>query len=441
MEPIEGLTMEMVRYIQGGYLIICAFYSVYVYRILVARNQQPQITAERHVTLSKNRPVLDQSIDRTLSHSPIKKVQLTPTEQSTEEINGLESENSRVRFTGLVGDYYKIWIVNTALTIITLGVYSAWATVRSRKYFYGHTLIGKDRFEYLGDPKQILKVRVLIMLLMLALGAYFLPEIFRTSDSEDHLFSLPFILLVVLFLGILGWPLLFILNIRTKARTTRFRNIRFDYNGTYLQALWVKSALPLIGLLSFQLALPAVIWKQNQFFYGKLLYGDKEWKTTFTIREFYFVCFVSFLITIVPSAVIFLAFALLDILLEALRKEEVTGYIRFGWALSFSILVSVYIPMIRSVILKGVEIEGIAKFTSKMKITQALWVIITNVIALFFSVGFAYPWTAIRYRRFLAESTEVFYLPGSSGVIDDLSKQPSYFAEGWDESGSDGFEV
>jgi len=35
-----------------------------------------------------------------------------------------------VEFTAGAGEYFRIWIVNLALTIVTLGVYSAWAKVR-----------------------------------------------------------------------------------------------------------------------------------------------------------------------------------------------------------------------------------------------------------------------------------------------------------------------
>ncbi len=33
-------------------------------------------------------------------------------------------------FTGTAGDYFRIWIANIALTLLTLGIYSAWAKVR-----------------------------------------------------------------------------------------------------------------------------------------------------------------------------------------------------------------------------------------------------------------------------------------------------------------------
>src|SRR5215468_7546165 len=53
-----------------------------------------------------------------------------------------------VEFTAVTGEYFRIWIVNLALTLVTLGIYSAWAKVRKRRYLYGHTRIAGEGFEY-----------------------------------------------------------------------------------------------------------------------------------------------------------------------------------------------------------------------------------------------------------------------------------------------------
>jgi uncharacterized membrane protein YjgN (DUF898 family) len=59
-----------------------------------------------------------------------------------------------LRFTGQAGEYFRIWIVNVCLSIVTLGIYSAWAKVRRKRYFYGNTLLKDAAFEYLADRKQ-----------------------------------------------------------------------------------------------------------------------------------------------------------------------------------------------------------------------------------------------------------------------------------------------
>lgn len=51
-------------------------------------------------------------------------------------------------FTGNGAEYFRIWIVNLVLTILTLGIYSAWAKVRHNRYFYGNTRMGVAAFEY-----------------------------------------------------------------------------------------------------------------------------------------------------------------------------------------------------------------------------------------------------------------------------------------------------
>ena len=38
-------------------------------------------------------------------------------------------------FTGEGYEFFRIWIVNICLTIITLGIYSALAKVRTNRYF------------------------------------------------------------------------------------------------------------------------------------------------------------------------------------------------------------------------------------------------------------------------------------------------------------------
>lgn len=38
-----------------------------------------------------------------------------------------------LEFRGTIAEYFKIWIVNIALSLLTLGIYSAWATVRTHK--------------------------------------------------------------------------------------------------------------------------------------------------------------------------------------------------------------------------------------------------------------------------------------------------------------------
>jgi uncharacterized membrane protein YjgN (DUF898 family) len=71
-------------------------------------------------------------------------------------------------FRGSGGEYFRIWIVNLALTIVTLGIFSAWAKVRSRRYFYGNTFVADHAFDYHASPVRILIGRAIALVLLLA---------------------------------------------------------------------------------------------------------------------------------------------------------------------------------------------------------------------------------------------------------------------------------
>ena len=74
-----------------------------------------------------------------------------------------------VRFTGSGAEYFGIWIVNLLLTIVTLGIYSAWAKVRRLQYFYRHTELAGSSFDFHGRPIKILIGRIIALLMLFAL--------------------------------------------------------------------------------------------------------------------------------------------------------------------------------------------------------------------------------------------------------------------------------
>ena len=57
-----------------------------------------------------------------------------------------------LEFTGEGWVYFRIWVVNVALTVVTLGIYSAWAKVRMNRYFYGHTQLAGQALSISRSP-------------------------------------------------------------------------------------------------------------------------------------------------------------------------------------------------------------------------------------------------------------------------------------------------
>lgn len=76
------------------------------------------------------------------------------------------SHESRLQFDGTGADYFRLWIVQTFLNVLTLGLYSPWAKVRKARWFAQHTSLLGDRFDYHGRPLPILAGRLLALLLL-----------------------------------------------------------------------------------------------------------------------------------------------------------------------------------------------------------------------------------------------------------------------------------
>lgn len=145
-----------------------------------------------------------------------------------------------VKFHGKGGEYFRIWIVNLVLTLLTLGIYSAWATVRERRYFYGHTEIAGGRFDFHGKALQILFGRIIAIVLLIG----------WSQGALLHTW-IPFISAAIV-LGLL--PIFLVRALGFRLRNTSLRNIRFGFKGQVAQAykaLWPYLMALLIAACGF----------------------------------------------------------------------------------------------------------------------------------------------------------------------------------------------
>lgn len=150
-----------------------------------------------------------------------------------------ETRTYSFHFSGSGKEYFKIWIVNLFLTILTLGIYSAWAKVRRLQYFDRNTRLAGAVFDFDGKPGPILRGRILAVAL---LGMYQ----YAFGFSKGAGIATVLILLLALPLAMRG-------ALRFRLRHTRYRGVRFGFAGTGLGA-YLTYLPPLLMFL-----LPAVL--------------------------------------------------------------------------------------------------------------------------------------------------------------------------------------
>jgi uncharacterized membrane protein YjgN (DUF898 family) len=151
----------------------------------------------------------------------------------------------RFRFTGVWTEYAHIWYVNLALSILTLGIYSAWAKVRTKRYFYGHTGFAGSRFEFHGRALAILRGRLLTGGMLI--GFFVLLQLAPAWAGGA----------LIGFLLILPW--LIVKAARFRAHNSSWRGIRFHFAGPMAGA-YARYLAPIaiVALCFWMIALTAL---------------------------------------------------------------------------------------------------------------------------------------------------------------------------------------
>ena len=141
-----------------------------------------------------------------------------------------------VEFTGSGGEYFRVWIVNVLLSIVTLGIYTPWARRRTAQYFYSHTLVAGSPLEFTAQQRKMVMGFVLLMLITLAYNI-------AANTGQDAAVG------VLLLTGAVLSPLIWGSAMRFRLGATRWRGLRLQFTAHWKEvylASWPLFALALV---------------------------------------------------------------------------------------------------------------------------------------------------------------------------------------------------
>jgi len=146
----------------------------------------------------------------------------------------------KIAFTGSGSEYFRIWIVNVLLSLLTLGLYLPFAKVRRIKYFYANTLVDGEALSFHGRPWPMFRGFVLLVALM---GSYALASKFSPTAG-----LLAYLLLCAM------WPALWRAGMQFRLANTGWRGLRFGFSGDLRSAYlaFLPVYLPAIALMLAQ---------------------------------------------------------------------------------------------------------------------------------------------------------------------------------------------
>jgi uncharacterized membrane protein YjgN (DUF898 family) len=310
------------------------------------------------------------------------------------------------RATG--AEYFRIWIVNLLLTIVTLGIYSAWAKVRRLRYFYGSTSLEGSSFEYHGRPIAILKGRLIVV------GLYLL---FIGVTR-----AWPLAQLVFVPLAMFGFPWVIMRARLFQMRMTSWRGLRFNFHGKYGDALAAYVGWPLLGAVTFGIMYPFALYKQAQFVVSQSAYGSERFSLTTEAGTFFRFCFIALGMGI--------GFAILAAFISAPLTALVAGALgtsvsidparpvdpmqMVALALSMGLvfgllflLVGAYyrVRFVNATV--GGAVIGPHALRSRLQVGAYLGVVLTNLLGMIATLGLFYPWARVRLLRYQLAHTTV----------------------------------
>jgi uncharacterized membrane protein YjgN (DUF898 family) len=146
-----------------------------------------------------------------------------------------------LEFDGTGGEYFRVWIVNVLLTIVTFGFYTPFARRRTAQYFWGHTVVAGSPLEFTAPQKKM----VLGFLVLVGLYLAFQVAAETGQDTTVALFFLGGAALAPWFWGS---------AMRFRLAATRWRGVRLNFGASWGQvyrASWPVFAIALAWMAAF----------------------------------------------------------------------------------------------------------------------------------------------------------------------------------------------
>jgi uncharacterized membrane protein YjgN (DUF898 family) len=296
-------------------------------------------------------------------------------------------------FTGSGSEYFRIWVVNMLLSIVTIGIYSAWAKVRRMRYFYDNTRLAGSSFDYHGNPVSILKGRVIAVVFI---GLYHLGP--RLSIGIG---AAMFILLMLIS------PWLIWKSLQFKLHNSSYRGIRFGLLGRLGSAYFVYLFLPFLAVLTAGLLVPLTHQRMKRFQHGQSRFGTTAFSFHASAGSFYGVYLLGAAVAIGGLLAITLV---MGMSLAVFVQSQHTMHSIIGGGLYLltmylfcAVLYPLFMTLIQNLIWNNTRL-GEHRLNSRMRWGRMSWIWLSNLVLIAVTLGLFTPFATIRLLRYRIES-------------------------------------
>lgn len=302
----------------------------------------------------------------------------------------MQTQEQRFSFTGSGFEYFRIWIVNLLLTILSLGIYSAWAKVRRMQYFYRNTRLNESSFDYHGTPAAILKGR------LIGIGLF--------AAYYSTLKVVPLLGLAIGLFIVLVMPFLLVASLRFRLYNSSYHGLRFGFSGSVKDAYMVFLVLPIATFFTLYLMAPFTHQRIKAYQQSNSRFGQSNFTFNADVGGFYKIYFFAFLqFLLVGTLFSFAAFGMLKGNMGTAPKEQTILMIAIGLYVLLIIagllIVPYFISRIQNLVWNHTGL-GENRFSSTLTASGLAWVIFSNFIFIVLTLGLFKPFADVRLMRY-----------------------------------------
>jgi uncharacterized membrane protein YjgN (DUF898 family) len=300
----------------------------------------------------------------------------------------------RPEFTASGAEYFRIWVVNLLFTLLTAGIYSAWAKVRKKRYFYGSTKFDGATFDYFASPRAILNGRII------AFAVFVVYALAGDLYPQSHF--------AFIAVGGLALPWLVVRALGFNARNSAWRGLRFDFTATTRQAITVYIGYFLIVVLTLGLAYPWFVARQKAFVIASHALGKSRFGCDMPARALYgiYIRASGLMMLLVAPLVGLMTFAV-----AKLTVAENLEWLKVGLLLvpMYAAYVAVYAysqARTQNLMWNSAYGPGM-RFSSTLSAVRLARIYIGNIVVAACSAGLLIPWAVVRTMRYRLEQFAV----------------------------------
>lgn len=330
-----------------------------------------------------------------------------------------ELERHPFSFTGSGREYFRIWIVNLVLSILTLGIYSAWAKVRRLQYFYRHTHVADSSFDYHGPPLAILKGRIVAVILF---GAYYYTG-HATQVTGSPAMLAAYLGIVLCMMAVM--PFLLAKSFRFRLANASYRGLRFGFSGSVKEAYVVFLLFPLGTMATMYLLWPFAHQRIRAYVHGNARYGQGRFSFEATPAGFYRI----YLATVLIAALLAMPLLFVVIFFSALGAHHYEQTPLFGAMVGYAVLILASLIVrpyfdakLQNLVWNGTRLQSHA-FSSNVHFKGLFKVMVSNFILTILTVGLYRPFAVIRTMRYRVDHMALLSMGELETFVADANQQ------------------